>query len=110
MIIVNTIGYTGAEILASKLSELSSVKFLPGQNFANDRGRFYRKHDFSGCDASAIFDILYQHQFTKSGKAWLGLSKHFNTAQKSDYDFNHHKNIFIKEYPLNSSLIDSTLR
>lgn len=93
---LNTIGYTGVEILAAEIARLPGVAFLPGQNFIQFGRRYYRPHVYENCSPEEIFHILNQHVFTKTGRCWSGLTKHMTEAEKSLYPWEKHKEFFVK--------------
>ena len=59
-IAVNTIGLTGAEIVAAELARFPEVLMLPGQNFIGFGTRTYRPHDYTGWAPADIFANLEQ--------------------------------------------------
>jgi hypothetical protein len=96
LLILNTIGLTGAEVLAAALARLQSVYVLPGHNFIEDSRLLYRAHSYTGRSAEDTFDNLALHQYTTGGRCWAGLTKHMNEAQKARYDQRRHRQIFVE--------------
>jgi hypothetical protein len=95
LLIINTIGLTGVEVLASEVSKLPGVAFLPGQNFIQFDSSLYRRHDYSESTPEQIFVSLNRHQYTKAGRCWAGLTKHMSSDVKQRYDVDQHKALFV---------------
>jgi len=93
---INTIGLTGAEILAAELARFPGILMLPGQNFITFGTHCYRPHSYDGWTAGRIFDSLYKHQFTRSGHCWAGLTKSMGPAMTQAYDRGRHLEEFSK--------------
>jgi hypothetical protein len=87
---INTIGLTGAEILAAELARFPDVLMLPGQNFINFETHCYRPHDYDAWSSERIFDNLHKHQFTRSGHCWAGLTKSMSPEMLKTYDRSRH--------------------
>lgn len=96
LLALNTIGYTGVEILAADLAQFPQIAFLPGQNFIQSGHRFYRPHDYTGFSPEEVFESLSLHQYTKSGRIWAGLTKHMSAEETKNYPVEEHKSIFRK--------------
>ena len=94
-IALNTIGLTGAEIIAAELARFPDVLMLPGQNFIQFEGRLYRPHVYDGWTPEAIFESLHTHLFTRSGVCWAGLTKSLRTSAPSLYSKDQHRLHFI---------------
>jgi hypothetical protein len=90
-IAVNTIGLTGAEIVAAELARFPEVLMLPGQNFIGFETRTYRPHDYTGWDAHDIFRNLNKHHVTRQGRIWSGLTKAMSPAMLERYDQERHE-------------------
>ncbi|MGH8046933.1 MAG: hypothetical protein ACREKL_06775, partial [Chthoniobacterales bacterium] len=86
LVAINTIGLTGAEILAAELARFPELLMLPGQNFINFETHCYRPHDYNGWSVERIFDNLHKHQFTRSGHCWAGLTKSMSPGMLGTYD------------------------
>jgi hypothetical protein len=95
LLVVNTIGLTGVEILASEMSMMPGTAFLPGQNFIQFQSCLYRPHDYSNSTPEEIFASLSRHQYTKAGRCWAGLTKHMSEERKRNYDLDKHQMLFI---------------
>ena len=85
-IAVNTIGLTGAEMLAAELSRFPDVLMLPGQNFIGFGTRTYRPHDYTGWAPADIFANLSKLHVTRQGRVWSGLTKAMTPEQLDRYD------------------------
>lgn len=85
-IAVNTIGLTGAEMLAAELARFPGVLMLPGQNFIGFGTRTYRPHDYSGWAPADIFANLNKLHVTRQGRVWSGLTKAMTPEQLERYD------------------------
>lgn len=94
LLVINTIGFTGVEVLASAMSLLPGIAFLPGQNFIQFDSCLYRPHDYTQLTPPEVFASLSRHQYTKTGRCWAGLTKHMNEEQKSNYDIDKHQILF----------------
>ncbi len=94
-IAVNTIGLTGAEIIAAELARYPEVLMLPGQNFIGFETRTYRPHDYTGWDAKDIFRNLNKHHVTRQGRVWSGLTKAMTPATLERYDQDLHEAEFV---------------
>ena len=46
LLLINTIGLTGADLLLPKLSKYEEIATLPGQNFSIFKDNLYRVHDY----------------------------------------------------------------
>lgn len=86
LILVNTLGLTGSEILAGALSHLQGVRILPGQNFIQFGAALYRPHDYAGATPEVIFASLNQEQTMRNGRIWVGLTKLMGPAERAAYD------------------------
>jgi hypothetical protein len=94
---INTIGLTGAEILASYLAQCSNLKILPGQNFLQFGKNLYRKHYFNGRSSQQIFNEFNADLLRKNGSIWAGPVKNMSPSFKTCYDRDKHMNFFAKE-------------
>lgn len=95
-IAVNTIGLTGAEIVAAELARFPEILMLPGQNFIGFGTRTYRPHDYSGWDAADVFSNLDKHHVTRAGRVWSGLTKAMTPEMLERYDRDRHRAEFVK--------------
>jgi hypothetical protein len=96
LLVINTIGLTGVEVLASEVSKLPGVAFLPGQNFIQFDSSLYRCHNYGESTPEQIFTSLNRHQYTKAGRCWAGLTKHMSADVKQKYDADKHKSMFLE--------------
>jgi hypothetical protein len=95
LLVINTIGLTGVEVLASEMSLMPGIAFLPGQNFIQFDSCLYRPHNYSNLSLEQIFASLSRHQYTKAGRCWAGLTKHMSEEQKRNYDRDKHQMLFV---------------
>lgn len=93
---INTIGLTGAEILAAEMARFPEMLMLPGQNFITYGTHCYRPHRYDGWAAEDVFANLYKHQFTRSGHCWAGLTKSMSEALLARYSREAHLEAFRK--------------
>ncbi len=105
-IAVNTIGLTGAEIVAAELARFPEILMLPGQNFIGFGTRTYRPHDYSGWDAADVFSNLDKHHVTRAGRVWSGLTKAMTPQMLERYDRDRHLAEFVKLAADASTTID----
>lgn len=94
LIVVNTIGLTGADVLAAELASFPDVWMLPGQNFISHDHVCYRPHDYAGADPRTIFEELSKHHYTRGGVCWAGLTKHATPA--FHYPREQHYELFLR--------------
>ena len=85
-IAVNTIGLTGAEMIAAELARYPDVLMLPGQNFIGFGTTTYRPHDYTGWAPADIFANLGKLHRTRQGRVWSGLTKAMTPEQLERYD------------------------
>lgn len=90
LLIVNSMGLTGAEVLTSRLARQACIAFLPGQNFVQFGKNLYRPHDYAGQDNRQIFGILNKHLYQKDGRCWMGLTKNMTERARNHYDPRQH--------------------
>ena len=94
-IAVNTIGLTGAEMIAAELARFPDVLMLPGQNFIGFGTRTYRPHDYTGWKPADIFANLSNLHVTRQGRVWSGLTKAMTPEQLERYDAAAHEAEFV---------------
>lgn len=94
LLLINTIGLTGADLLLPKLSKYEEIAILPGQNFSVFKDNLYRVHDYKGWKSSDIFNSLARNLYTKQGRMWMGLTKFMKDEDRSAYPKDLHKEIF----------------
>jgi len=90
LVAINTIGLTGAEILAAELARFPEILMLPGQNFITFGTHCYRPHRYDGWEVARIFENLHKHQFTRAGHCWAGLTKSMSAAMSAIYSRERH--------------------
>lgn len=93
---VNTIGLSGAELIAAELARHPDVLMLPGQNFIGFGTRTYRPHDYTGWEPGAIFANLAKLHVTRQGRVWSGLTKAMTPEQLERYDAAAHEAEFTR--------------
>ncbi len=93
---INTIGLTGAEILAAEMARFPEILMLPGQNFITYGSHCYRPHRYDGWAAEEIFANLYKHQFTRAGHCWAGLTKSMSPDMLGRYSREAHLKNFLQ--------------
>lgn len=106
LLLINTIGLTGADLLLPRLSYYEEIAILPGQNFSIYKDNLYRVHDYSGWEGPDIFDALARNLYTKQGRMWMGLTKNMKEEEKSFYPNILHKQIFIENLTLSREFTD----
>jgi len=106
LVSINTIGLTGAEMLAADLARFPEILMLPGQNFIGFGTRTYRPHDYSGWDADAVFANLAKSHTTRAGRVWAGLTKSMSPAMLDRYDANRHRAEFVALAPTATTTLD----
>ena len=102
---INTIGLTGAEILAAELAKFPELLMLPGQNFVQFEGRCYRPHDYMGKSADEVFESLRIQLFTRSGHCWAGLTKSMTTGVRERYSPDRHREYFRQKAVKGASVL-----
>ena len=95
-IAVNTIGLTGAEMVAAELARFPEVLMLPGQNFIGFGTTTYRPHDYTGWAPADIFANLNKLHVTRQGRVWSGLTKAMTPEQLERYDAAAHEAEFVR--------------
>lgn len=106
LVAVNTIGLTGAEMIAAELARSPDILMLPGQNFIGFGTRTYRAHDYAGWDPVAIFQNLDKNHVTRAGRVWAGLTKSMSPEMLERYDRASHEAEFVRLASTASSPID----
>ncbi len=97
LLLINTIGLTGADLLLPKLSLYDEIAMLPGQNFSIFGDNLYRAHEYNGWECADIFDSLSRSLYTKEGKIWMGLTKNMKEEERNAYPKELHKKIFTQK-------------
>jgi hypothetical protein len=106
LVAINTIGLTGAEIIASELARFPDLLMLPGQNFIGFQTRTYRPHDYRGWKPADIFANLNKHHFTRAERIWAGLTKSMSPDMLARYDRAHHEAEFVRLAATATTTID----
>ena len=106
LLLVNSIGLTGAEVLTAALSAHPAVRMLPGQNFIGLDHCLYRQGDFSRVAAEKIFDALAAEYYMTSGRVWSGLTKDMSAEERGCYDRIAHRARFLACATVSPSLLD----
>lgn len=109
LIAINTIGLTGAEVLAAELARHPEIRMLPGQNFIRFKNVCYRQHDYAGMEPDGIFEMLSAHHYTRSGKCWSGLTKSMSAPMLAGYARDGHKQAFRGTIPAGAGFLDAGL-
>lgn len=86
LVFINTLGLTGSEFVAAALRETAGLRVLPGQNFIQQGHALYRPHAYAGRSAAEVFAELNREQVMRSGRIWMGLTKHMSPAERAGYD------------------------
>lgn len=97
-VIVNTIGLTGAEILASFLARMPEIKVLPGTNFMWFDDCLYRKHEVEKLNAEKLFSIYSRQLHEKDNRLWAGITRFMSEPEKTQYQLEKHKNSFVQGF------------
>lgn len=106
LVAINTIGLTGAEIIASEIARFQEILTLPGQNFIGIGTRTYRPHVYEGWSAPQIFTNLNKHHYTRAKRVWAGLTKSMSSEILAGYDSSRHEAEFMALSTGASSAID----
>jgi hypothetical protein len=106
IVIANSIGLTGTEILIAELARHPQVATLPGQNFIGFDGWLYRDRDYSRLDTGEVFDSLATEYAMTAGRIWSGLTKNMAPAERGRYDRARHRKLFMARKPAGGSLLD----
>ncbi len=95
LILFNTHGLTGSEILAGAFTCVDGVRVLPGQNFIQIGAALYRPHNYAGATPEAVFASLNQEQIMRNGRIWMGLTKLMSSTERAAYDRTAHAREFV---------------
>lgn len=106
LLIVNTIGLTGAEILLAELARYPEILALPGQNFIQFGDNLYRPHDYRTMEPDQVFESLNRHQIMKTGRCWAGLTKSMSAAEIADYPRKAHRGLFVDRIGKSREFLD----
>ena len=107
LLILNTIGLTGVELLLTELARHPEVTALPGQNFSMFEHNLYRPHDYSKYPAEQVFDSLSKLLYTREGRIWMGLTKHMTEEEKKAYPADRHKELFVTRLGTSRDFLDA---
>jgi len=94
LVFINTIGLTGSDLVAAALNGTAGLRVLPGQNFIQHDKALYRPHTYARASAPEVFAQLNREQIMKSGRIWMGLTKHMNSAERAAYNRTTHEGEF----------------
>ena len=98
LLLINTIGLTGADLLLPKLATYEEIAVLPGQNCSIFNDNLYRVHDYTGWEVGDIFESLARNLYTKDGRMWMGLTKNMKTDERNNYSKELHKRFFTRNF------------
>jgi len=94
ILIANSIGLTGTEILIAALARHPRIAMLPGQNFIGHDGWLYRDRDYSKMSCEQVFEELATEYSMTAGRIWSGLTKNMSPADRARYDRKLHCRLF----------------
>jgi hypothetical protein len=106
LLLVNSIGLTGAEILSAELAAHPQLAMLPGQNFIGLKNCLYRQQDYAALSGGALYDELAAEYFMTGGRMWSGLAKDMTPAQRGARDGASHRARFAARAQPSASLLD----
>lgn len=107
ILIANSIGLTGTEILIAELARHPQIAMLPGQNFIGQDGWLYRDRDYSKLAPEHVFESLATEYLMTAGSVWSGLTKNMSPVERARYDKRRHRELFAKRAPAGAaSLLD----
>ena len=107
ILIANSIGLTGTEILIAELARHPRIAMLPGQNFIGHDGWLYRDRDYAAFSPEQVFDDLATEYQMSAGRIWSGLTKNMLPEQRARYDRPRHRALFVARTSRGaSSLLD----
>jgi len=107
LLLLNTIGLTGVELLLAELARMPEVLALPGQNFGFFEHNLYRPHDYSRYSPERIFQTLNHTLYTKEGRIWMGLTKHMPDVEKKAYSEERHQQLFVARLGSSREFLDA---
>jgi hypothetical protein len=99
ILIANSIGLTGTEILIAELARHPRIAMLPGQNFIGHDGWLYRDRDYARLTGEQVFEDLATEYTMTAGRIWCGLTKNMSPADRARYDKQRHRTLFIARAP-----------
>src|SRR5262245_4329883 len=106
LLLINSIGLTGAEILTSTLARHPRLRMLPGQNFIGFGNCLYRRNDYASLSAQELFQSLAEEYLMTSGRIWSGLTKDMRPDERAAYDRDAHRARFLAQTTGSASLLD----
>lgn len=106
IVLLNTIGLTGVDILASELAKLPGLYMLPGQSFVQFKGCLYRPHDYAGMTAGQVFEVLNREVLESSGRLWCGITRFMSPVERDAYDRSNHKAAYLRRAPASTRFFD----
>ena len=106
LLLVNSIGLTGSEILTAELARHPGLRMLPGQNFIGFGNCLYRQNDYAALSPAELFQSLAEEYLMTSGRIWSGLTKDMKAGERAAYDRDAHRARFIAKAGKSGSLLD----
>lgn len=106
LLLVNSIGLTGSEILTAALAGHPALAMLPGQNFIGFGNCLYRQNDYASLAPPELFQSLAEEYLMTSGRVWSGLTKDMKPDERAAYDRDAHRARFIAQAGKAASLLD----
>ncbi len=107
ILIANSLGLSGTEILIAELARHPQIAMLPGQNFIGHDGWLYRDRDYSAFSREQVFDDLATEYTMTAGRIWSGMTKNMSPADRARYDKPRHRKLFAARAPAGgASLFD----
>jgi hypothetical protein len=97
LLLVNSIGLTGSEILTAALARHPALAMLPGQNFIGFGNCLYRQHDYASLSPPELFQSLAEEYLMTSGRVWSGLTKDMKQEERAAYDRDAHRTRFVAQ-------------
>ena len=106
LLLINSIGLTGSEIVTSELARHPRLRMLPGQNFIGFGNCLYRQNDYASYSPQDLFQSLAEEYVMTSGRVWAGLTKDMRPEERAAYDRHAHRARFIARMTPSASLLD----
>ena len=106
LLLVNSIGLTGSEILSAALAGHPALAMLPGQNFIGFGNCLYRENDYASLSPQELFQSLAEEYLMSSGRVWSGLTKDMKPGERAAYDRDGHRARFVAQAGKAASLLD----
>lgn len=106
LLLINSIGLTGSEILSAQLAPHPRLRLLPGQNFIGFGNCLYRQNDYASLPPPELFQSLAEEYLMTSGRVWSGLTKDMKPGERAAYDKDAHRARFVAKTAKAASLLD----